>query len=91
MEASDMSAPHDRRVPPENDDDWAVEPLKPKRASRTVRETERLLAALQLAISTDLDVVRREILRRLGAIEISVEVIARELGRRGSEETRGSD
>lgn len=91
METLDTSAPHNRRVPPEHDDEWAVEPLKPKRTPRTLKEIERLLAGLHIAIATDLDVAKREILQRIAAVETSVEAIARNMTRRDSEETRGSD
>lgn len=67
---------------PQNGGGYTVEPLKPKRPSRTVKEVEALLAALQVAISTDMNSAKKEILDRIGAVETSVELIARELANR---------
>ena len=71
-----------------------IEPLKPKRVSRTVAEIERRLAALQVALATDLDLLKREIIERLGAVENALEVMARELARKSNKEREdegGSD
>ncbi len=89
-----MSPKNERPVPLKATGDLVIEPLRPKRVSGTLRETERLLAALQVAVSTDLDLAKREILERIAAVETSVEAIAREMARRNDRDNAqagGSD
>lgn len=83
MDANNTPATNGGQAAPEHGGGYSVEPLKPKRPSRTVKEVEALLAALQVAISTDLNSAKQEILERIGAVETSVELIARELAGRG--------
>ncbi len=59
-----------------------IEPLKPRRPSRTVRKVESLLAAFQVGISTDVNQAKREILQHVRGLQAAVEAIARELARR---------
>lgn len=62
--------------------DLVIEPLQPERASQTVVAIERRLAALQIALATDLNLLKREIFQRLGVVEDALEVLARELARK---------
>lgn len=55
------------------------------------KRIERLLANLRSAIRDDLDAAKHEILDRIREVESSVEIIAREMERRGErQETRGN-
>lgn len=62
-----------------------TERISSKRPSRTVREIKSALAALQVMLSTELDLAKREILNKVLGLEKSVDALARELERRKAE------
>lgn len=67
---------------PEPGGEWEVKPLKPQRPSRTIKEIESRLTALQVAMSMDLDLAKREILQAVRNMQASLEAIAREMERK---------
>lgn len=56
-------------------------PLKPGRPSGTVKETESLLLAVAVALVSELNAAREEILRYLGGVEAPAGAVVCEIGR----------
>ncbi len=85
MDTGNLFSPGDTKPSPGEGGEVTIEPLKPKRPSRTVREVESLLAAFQVGISTDMNQTKEEILQHVRDLQSAVEAIARELARRLSD------
>ena len=69
-----------RRKPRENLDRSVAKDIK-RQLRRERKHIEHLFSGLRLAICTELQLMRRDIIRSVVQAEQSIEVIARELGR----------
>ncbi|MHB8523497.1 MAG: hypothetical protein ACYDH9_22440 [Limisphaerales bacterium] len=81
MDAGDTPKLNDGQLFPERGRGLTVEPVKPKRPPRTVKEIEALVVGLQVALVTELNATKEEILHAIREGQAAVEAIAREMVR----------
>ncbi len=91
MGKEDLSLGEDDWFNSEQANELIVAPLG-RKIDEEAHKIEELIAGFQLELYANLDQTKREILRRIGEVETSVEMVAREMARkRSGESLKGDD